>query len=112
MEDFLDIATVHDVGIGQVRAIQIGDRKIALYRTAKGFFATDNSCPHRGGPLAEGDLMGDEIICPWHLWNFNVESGATEITPDLCLVRHEVRLEGDRVLVRLSPVPAPQEDAY
>ena len=30
---------------------------IALYHTSEGFFATDNTCPHRGGPLAEGDLI-------------------------------------------------------
>ena len=46
--------------------------RIALYHTRSGFFATENTCPHRGGPLGEGDLIGDEIVCPWHLWGFDV----------------------------------------
>lgn len=112
MEDYLELARVGDLAVGQVRAIQVGERRIALYRTAKGWFATDNSCPHRGGPLAEGDLMGDEIVCPWHLWNFNVESGVTDITPELCLVRHDVKVEGERVLVRLNPAPVPPGDDF
>ena len=56
--------------------------------------------------------MGDEIVCPWHLWNFNVESGVTDITPELCLVRHDVKVEGERVLVRLNPAPVPPGDDF
>lgn len=107
MSDYLEIANIEDLAVGQKKMVLVGERRIALYRTAKGVFATDNSCPHRGGPLAEGDLMGDEIVCPWHLWNFNVETGTTEITADLCLVTHEVKIEGEKILVRLSPVPQP-----
>ena len=47
----------------------------ALPHAPRGFFATDNTCPHRGGPLAEGDVIGNEIVCPWHLWGFDVATG-------------------------------------
>lgn len=110
MSEYFEIANVQDLAVGDKKMILIGDRRIAIYRTAKGIFATDNSCPHRGGPLAEGDLMGDEIVCPWHLWNFNVETGATSITAELCLVTHEVKIEGEKILVRLSPLPPPLDD--
>ena len=80
----------------------IGDRKIALFHTANGFFAADNTCPHRGGPLSEGDVLGNEIVCPWHFWTFNIESGACVGNPDFRVVIHEVKVEGDRVLVRMA----------
>lgn len=84
-------------------AFTIDGRRIAVYHTARGFFATDNACPHRGGPLVEGDLMGDEVVCPWHLWTFNLETGASDRFPEVSVATHEVRLDGDDVLVRVSP---------
>ncbi len=103
MGEFVDIASVHDLPVGRAKTIAVGDRKIALCHTPRGFFALDNTCPHRGGPLGEGDLIADELICPWHLWGFDVASGACGGNPELSVVTHEVKIEGDRVLVKLSP---------
>lgn len=76
-------------------------RKIVLYHTVDGFFATDSECPHRGGPLAEGDLMGNEVTCGWHLWSFDVRTGTCLGNPEVSVATHEVCIEGDRVLVKL-----------
>ena len=105
MDDFIDIACVADVPLGRARTFHAGGgRKIAVYHTPRGFFASDNTCPHRGGPLGEGDIIGNEIVCPWHLWGFDVASGACAGNPDICIVTHEVRVDGGRILVKLSPV--------
>jgi nitrite reductase/ring-hydroxylating ferredoxin subunit len=103
MESFIEIARVNELAVGRVRAYTIGDRRIALYHTSSGFFASDNVCPHRGGPLGEGDLIGDEIICPWHLWGFDVSTGICTGNPDMSIVKHEVKVDGDRIMIRLSP---------
>ena len=102
--EFIEIARAGDLPVGRAKSIRIGDRRIALYHTPKGFFASDETCPHRGGPLGEGDIIGDEIVCPWHLWGFNIETGVCGGAPDLCIVTHEVKVDGDRILVKLSPV--------
>lgn len=81
----------------------VGERTVALYHTTRGFFASDNQCPHRGGPLGQGDIIGQEIICPWHLWGFEVASGVCTGNPDVSIVTHEVRIEGNRILVKLAP---------
>lgn len=101
MSELIEIAKTGDVPVGRVRAIEVAGRKVALYHTTSGFFATDNTCPHRGGPLAEGDLMGNEITCPWHLWGFDVTNGLCTGNPSIAVATHEVQLDGDRVLVRL-----------
>ena len=101
MVDFIEIACVSDLPVGRARACLVGDRLIALYHTPEGFFATDNTCPHRGGPLGEGDLLGSEIVCPWHFWSFNVATGENIADPSLHIRTHEVKVDGDRVLVRL-----------
>jgi nitrite reductase/ring-hydroxylating ferredoxin subunit len=104
MEEFVEVARASDVPIGRIKSIHVGERRIALYHTPKGFFASDGTCPHRGGPLAEGDIIGDEIVCPWHLWGFNIQTGLCEGNREISIVTHEVKVEDDRILVRLSPI--------
>jgi nitrite reductase (NADH) small subunit len=103
MEDYIDVASVNDVNVGRAKRLAVGARIIALYHTQRGFFASDNTCPHRGGPLADGDLIGDEIICPWHLWGFDVASGVCTGNSDISITTHELKIEGDRILVKLAP---------
>ena len=103
-EAFTDVLDAAEVPVGRIRAVRVGEQTIAVAHTARGFFATDNTCPHRGGPLAEGDLIGDEIICPWHLWGFDVRTGLCPGGADYTIATHEVKVDGDRIMVRLAPV--------
>lgn len=101
MPDFIHLAATGDVPAGRVKAFQAGGRTVAIYHTETGYYATDNVCPHRGGPLAEGDLIGNEITCPWHLWGFDVTTGACPGNASISVATYELRIEGDRILVRL-----------
>lgn len=103
MEDFVDVASINDVAAGRAKSLKVGERTIALYHTKSGFFASDNTCPHRGGPLGQGDVIGEEIVCPWHLWGFDVRSGVCMGNVQVSIVTHEVKIDRDRVLVKLSP---------
>ena len=98
--DFIDVAATGELPVGRAKAYTIGEQRVAVCHTNKGFFAVDNTCPHRGGPLAEGDIIGDEIVCPWHLWGFDVATGLCAGNPDIQVSTHEVRIEGDRILVK------------
>lgn len=102
MSEFIPVASVTELPLGRAKSFQAGGKIIALYHTANGFFATDNTCPHRGGPLADGDLIGDEINCPWHLWGFDVKTGLCAGNPEIAVATHELRVDGDQVLVRIS----------
>src|SRR5262249_49360748 len=55
------------------------DGVFGIHRT--NYYAIDNTCTHRGGPLAEGMLVGEEVICPWHGAHFNVKTGAVCAPP-------------------------------
>jgi nitrite reductase/ring-hydroxylating ferredoxin subunit len=103
-EAFAEVLNAAELPVGRIRAVKVDDRSVAISHTTRGFFATDNTCPHRGGPLAEGDLIGDEIICPWHLWGFDVRTGLCPGNADYTIATHEVKVDGDRILVRLAPV--------
>lgn len=99
---FIEILSTSELPVGRAKACTIDGRTIAVYHTQDGFFSTDNTCPHRGGPLAEGDLIGNEINCPWHLWGFDVRTGLCAGNPEIQVAAHEVRVEDERVMVKLS----------
>jgi nitrite reductase (NADH) small subunit len=100
--DLLDAGPLAELPLGRAKAVAAGEKRIAVFHTQQGIFAVDNTCPHRGGPLAEGDVIGDEIVCPWHLWGFDLRSGLCAGNPEIAVATHEVRIEGERILVRVS----------
>lgn len=105
MSEFVRVAKQQEIPLGKMIAVAIEGKRITIYHTANGFFATDNSCPHRGGPLVEGDLLGNEVVCPWHLWGFDVQTGKNDRFPEVAVLTHEVKLEGDDILIRLTTPP-------
>src|SRR3954470_1463299 len=63
---------------GEGRNFKLGDRKVAVFRTRDGgVFATQASCPHRSGPLADGLLGGHSLVCPLHDWLFDLKTGSS-----------------------------------
>ena len=60
------------------RAVRIGDQELAIFNLGDGFLATDNECPHKGGPLCDGIVTGRAVVCPLHGWKINLESGVIE----------------------------------
>ncbi|HXI13871.1 MAG TPA: Rieske 2Fe-2S domain-containing protein [Thermoanaerobaculia bacterium] len=102
--DWVDAGRAAELLEGSIRRVVLDGRRIALYCTVSGVFASDDSCPHRGGPLSEGVLIGNEVVCPWHLWSFDLRTGLTETVPDLSMQLHEVKIQDDTLLVRLARI--------
>jgi nitrite reductase (NADH) small subunit len=73
----VNLGPLEKVPIGQGFCFVVGGEEIAVFRQRDGrLFATQNRCPHRQGPLAEG-LVGDgKVICPLHAHTFDLCSGA------------------------------------
>lgn len=62
---------------GEGRSVRVGDRLIAVFRVRNGeVFVTDATCPHKGGPLADGTIGKRTIVCPLHACGFDLETGA------------------------------------
>jgi nitrite reductase (NADH) small subunit len=77
MARFLPVLPAADLPPGRGRCVTVGRRDVALFRVEGEFFAIDNACPHRGGPLSEGDLSGCVIYCPLHAWSFDLRTGVS-----------------------------------
>ena len=76
------VAATHDeLEPGQMKLLHVGERRIVLGRTARGYVAFDDRCTHRGGSLAGGVLVGDTVQCLWHGSQFDVETGRVRCGP-------------------------------
>jgi 3-phenylpropionate/trans-cinnamate dioxygenase ferredoxin subunit len=100
---FVRVCKVADLPDPGKRLVTIGDRTVALFHVSGRFWATDDRCTHDGGQLAAGRLEGHIIICPRHGARFDIRTGEALSRPaNVDLAVHEVKVEGDDVLVRVS----------
>ena len=98
----IQIASVGEVGEGQARVVEVDGRSIAVFNVAGQFYAIDNVCPHRGGPLGEGDVEGKIVVCPWHAWRWDVTTGANANNPAVRVACYPVTVEGGNIFVALG----------
>lgn len=106
----LEIEDAAQMPIGSVRLIAAtGVGAFALYRLEDGYYATDDLCTHGDGSLAEGDVDGDEIVCPFHLGRFDIRTGEATMAPCVQALRcHAVTVSADgRVYLELPDGNAP-----
>ena len=76
MGNFVSVADVKSLPPGHGRTVHIKGREFALFNVEGQFYAIDDTCPHRGGPLGAGYLERDQVFCPLHGWAFDVKTGA------------------------------------
>lgn len=61
----------------------------------------DNVCLHRGGPLGQGIIEGDKIVCPWHGWMWDPKTGEAAHSPATKIPVYRIKVERDDVLVEI-----------
>jgi nitrite reductase/ring-hydroxylating ferredoxin subunit len=97
---FTKVATVAEVPPGKGKQVTVNGVKVALFNVNGAFLAISDTCPHRGGPLSEGTLTGNEVECPWHGGKFNVTTGAHLCPPARSdVAAYKVQVMGDEVQV-------------
>ncbi len=82
--------------------VTVEGRHVAVFRLGDDFFALDNMCLHRGGPLCDGDIVNGVVTCPWHFWSYEIKTGTMVQDPRVGVSKHGVRIDGDQVSVRLT----------
>lgn len=87
-----------------LRQVVVGRTRIALSMVDGEFAAVSGACNHVGGPLGEGSLDGDYIVCPWHHWKFHRATGEGEPGYEEDRVpRYELEILDGRLRVNLEP---------
>jgi nitrite reductase/ring-hydroxylating ferredoxin subunit len=86
-------------GPGEVKEVFVQGRLVCVANLDGDLCATDNTCPHWGGPLGQGKIKDGMLVCPWHRWTFNLRTGETPKTQKVRLPLHKVLIEGDDVFL-------------
>ena len=95
------VAAITDCAPGHGLEVVAKGRIVALFNVDGTFHALDGICPHQGGPLGKGALTGCVVTCPWHGWQFDVQTGQHQINPALQHESFDVRVEEGEVYVAL-----------
>lgn len=66
------------IPVREGRALHVGDRELAIFNLGDRFLAVDGRCPHQGGPLCDGIVSGETVVCPLHAWKINLANGSVE----------------------------------
>jgi nitrite reductase/ring-hydroxylating ferredoxin subunit/multimeric flavodoxin WrbA len=102
-KDWIDIGPVDDFSTVPLRRVKAGNVELAVSCKDGQFGAISNACNHAGGPLGDGRIDGDYVICPWHNWKFHRCSGSGEPGFEADRVpAYPVEVEGGRVLVNIE----------
>ncbi len=99
---FIPVATLGDLDARGRAVVLVEGRRVALVRVEERLYALADACPHRGGPLSEGDLAGSLLHCPLHAWPFDVRTGLCPERPGVRVPIYEVRVDGEQILVAAS----------
>ena len=102
MAGFVKVAKSDEIQSDQGKMVEVDGKKIALFNVDGAFYAIDDTCTHRGGPLSEGKLNGREVTCPWHGAVFDVTTAGVLRPPaPRGVSRSNVRVEGGDIEVEI-----------
>jgi 3-phenylpropionate/trans-cinnamate dioxygenase ferredoxin component len=103
MPRYIAVAGRSEVPEGSVVCVDVAGRKVALCQVGGAFYAVDDTCSHVGGSLAEGEVDGYEVVCPWHGARFDIRTGEAMGPPaDSPVARFNVRAEGDTIEIEVA----------
>ena len=116
------VGTVDEFADGIRVIVSTGDTEIGVLRQGERFHAFRNLCPHQGGPVCEGIVVGRvesrlgadrreigrdfsetelHLVCPWHGWEYDLDTGRCAADPRLRLQRYAVEVVDGRVYVEV-----------
>jgi 3-phenylpropionate/trans-cinnamate dioxygenase ferredoxin component len=98
--EFVKVAELSELPSGGMMMVEVGNEQILLVNIEGVIHACDDVCTHSYASLSEGDLDGEEVVCPLHGAIFNVTTGEVVTPPaEENLRMFEVRIEGEDILV-------------
>ncbi|NKI16574.1 Rieske (2Fe-2S) protein [Spongiibacter sp. KMU-166] len=104
MAQTVTAGSVSELPPGKIHKIEHGEQVIALVNIDGQFFAVDGVCGHAGGPLCRGEVVAQEkvISCPWHGWEYDLQSGECLMDPSLSQKVFAVQVQDDTVKIEVE----------
>lgn len=100
MADFIKVAKTSDLAPGEKMLVEYDDEDVGLFNLDGVFYAISDVCTHDGGPLVEGFLEGEHIVCPRHGARFNIKTGQQTMPAFAPVPLYEVKVEGEDIFIR------------
>jgi nitrite reductase (NADH) small subunit len=101
---WIRVTEIRNIPVRQGRAVRLGLLELAIFNLGGAFRAVESRCPHKQGPLADGIVAGDDIICPLHNWRLSLDSGFVKAPADhveSCVKTYPCRAEQGFILVAI-----------
>jgi NAD(P)H-dependent nitrite reductase small subunit len=99
MPQLTKVASKSEIAPGTGKVVEVEGKAVAVFNCDGQFYAIENTCKHRGGPLGEGSLSGTAVSCPWHGWEYDVTTGACQMDPAISVRTFPVTIQGDDLFV-------------
>ena len=101
----IPLCLLDDLPLGLGRAFDVGGRSLAVFRSRDGrVFAVDGTCPHKGGPLADGMLIGNQVVCPLHAFRFDGATGDCDQEGICAIEVYPAEVKDGEVFVTVPPL--------
>ena len=93
------VAALSQLPAGSVTEVAVGNDTYAICHVDGRVTALSGTCLHRGGPLGQGAIHGNHVVCPWHAWEWDCRTGVNEFDQDQKMPTYPVRIEGENILI-------------
>ena len=100
--EFIEVASKEELRAEGRKVVEVNGQQVALFFLKGEVYALNGVCPHMGGPLCEGELDQEEIVCPRHSFMFNIKDGACLNHPGFSVRTYKVKIENDKVLLGIE----------
>lgn len=99
---FQRLCLLEDLELSRGKEFLVADKIVAAFRTDEGVFAVDGMCAHQGGPIAQGELRGKCVTCPWHGWQYDISTGVNLLSQKKMLANYPIEIRSDEVWIDVA----------
>lgn len=97
----VNVGPLDSLPSGTIKEIERGDAAYAVCNVEGKLYCIDGTCPHAGGPLGQGTMNGNYLVCPWHAFEFDCRTGLNEEDQDLRVQTFPVTVKEGQILIEL-----------
>lgn len=103
MSEFVPVAKLSELAGTRKVCVEIDNRYLVIVELDGQIYCLDDVCTHDGGPLGEGEIEGNCLVCPRHGAKFDIRTGAAVCMPATEPTgSHQVRIDGNQISVCLK----------
>ena len=96
---FVKVGSLKTLPPGSLMEVMVGEEAYAVCNLNGELHALWGTCPHAGGPIGQGTLQDNLVVCPWHEWAYDCRTGENDYDPAIKLDRYAVKVEDDDILL-------------